>query len=373
MDIITNAKKRKRLPPPPAKAQTLATTNTKKGRRRRSSPKKKKRRRNAAAVSVNEVNPFLAMPGEILTQIATYLENPRDLSAVAMSCCRLRSIALGEPSIWVNLAKKLGYARGITGADMNNLSKTYLVLWSVFEVRNSGAHRIPIVGLVHGVTDPVRLQDVSLTSRILRRFKRLIEDLARSFQEPKLLLMLEGSVSGEGANTSFEPTPFPSNNSTTTTTTTTNVFKRMTTLSDSQIFERASAKWAIGPLGCEISHLEVLEYATHNCFTVVNRKRIKDVPDGGDPIKVSETLVLSFEIGMCGMALTAIHSELKQRAYYVGNDITHGFRGLVTACPAAMEKDDRVVVEKLRKQFAERDTDLEPWCSGALLSFHEKT
>ena len=373
-NTTTNAKKRKRSPP-------QRRTKNNKGRARRG----KKTRGNECTTTTtnvpdpNEDNPFLSLlPPEILTMIVCHLVDPLDISSVGMSCKKLGFIVSGEPSIWANLAKELGYDRGVTGADMNNLSKTYLVLWSVTEVHNSAIRHVPIVGLVHGVMDPVKLRRVPLTMENLRRFKILItkavaslSDVLRLEHLPWAILELLGAEATEdavGDDDDDDDDDQPSDK-----------FEQMTSLSDKELLEGARAQWAIGPLGCRISHMAALEYATHSCVSVVHWKKMRVGNDDDDQPSRQIPFAFagsspgpSFEIEMCGMALTAIHSQLKQRAYYLGDVTRHPFSGVVTACPAAMEKVSGVVVEEMRKEFVERDAEENPWCSGALLCFHEK-
>ncbi len=366
-DDNTSTKKRKRSPP-------QRRTKNNKGRARRG----KKTRGNECITTttnvpdLNEDNHFLWLPPEILTMIMSHLVDPRDISSVGMSCRKLGSIVSGESSIWANLAKELGYDRGITGADMNNLSKTYLVLWSVTEVRGSAIRHVPIVGLVHGVMDPSKLRGVLLTGGNLQRFKRLIRkavaslcDVLRLEHLPWAILELLVPEATEDAVGDYDDDDQPSDK-----------FEQMTSLSDKELLEGARAQWAIGPLGCRTSHMAALEYATHSCVSVVYWKKTQvgdDQPSRQIPLAFAESSPgPSFEIEMCGMALTAIHSQLKQRAYYVGDVTTHPFSGMVTACPAAMEKVSGVVVEEMRKEFVERDAEENPWCSGALLCFHDK-
>lgn len=307
-------------------------------------PPWKKRKKAETALAFT----LLQFPDELLVAIAMEIDDPRDLATLTLTCSRLNAIVATDVSIWERHARKWGYAKGTTIGDLNAIQKSYIVLWSVKQSTPEESKRsIPIVGIVHNVRKPATLRNSPLTAKIFQDYKRRLEAITTTFNPNKEKL----------------DTPLPWGH-----------FGTMTSLGDEKVLKLARIQWVIGPLGFKFSHLQILEYALHHCFSVIKSQDIEVAvtPEGTNPTILKNRLLLAFELGMCGLALTAVHMELKERACYAGHHASPGLNGdLVITCLATVPNPEiKAAIHKLREQFIAIGDDAEqsPWCAGVLLS-----
>lgn len=281
---------------------------------------------------------LMSLPTELLVYIASRLRESKDLMCLSLTCKIFHDIMMGNMVAWSSHAKKLGYAKGIILPSMNLLSKAYLVLWVVEREKGDNPCRsIPIVGIKYNVTDPVVLRNIALPSQILKEFKSRLNVITTA--PYPYYTSHEKEIWGE--------------------------FKTMTSLSDQEIYKRARSRWAIGPLGCNRSHLVILEYMIQHCFSAEILLKGRTLSPGADPLK-EDTIKLKFETGICGMAMSALLAELKCRAYHVGS-IQDVFGDLIAIFPSVSKQMKRTTIQNLRKQYIAIDATEKPWCLCKLL------
>ncbi len=317
---------------------------------------------------------LMSLPTELLEDIASRLRESKDLMCLSLTCKIFHAMMMGNVAVWRSQAKKLGYAKGIIMPTMNLLSKAYLVLWVVESKRNRKPFRpIPIVGIIYNVIDPVELRDIGLPPRILKEFKSRLNAITTSpyphYTKKK------GEIWGE--------------------------FKTMTSLSDQEILKRACSRWAIGPLGINhrCSHLVILEYVIQHCFSAkILPAEIPSLRDstasqgtckicdgpvprfalvkcksniyhqscaylaGLEPL-LKHKILLAFEVGICGMAMSALLAELKCRAYHIGLNLSieDTFGDLIKLFPSVSKRGKRIAILELRKQYVAIDATGNPW------------
>ncbi len=311
---------------------------------------------------------LMSLPTELLEHIASMLRESKDLMWLSLTCKIFHVMMMGNVAVWRSQAKKLGYAKGIIMPTMNLLNKAYLVLWVVESKRGHRFRPIPIVGITYNVTDPVELRNIALPPQILKEFKSRINAITTS-PYPHYTKK-EGEIWGE--------------------------FKTMTSLSDQKILKRACSRWAIGPLGVNDnrSHLVILEYVIQHCFSAkilspqdslachgkcknceMAVPRFALVKIGSDVYHQScahaakiesllkDEILLVFETGICGMAMSALLAELKCRAYHIGLNLSieDTFGDLIKLFPSVSRRGKRKAILELQKQYVAIDATGEPW------------
>ncbi len=275
---------------------------------------------------------LLSLPTELLAHIAGMMRESKDLMCLSLTCKVFHAIMMGNVAVWKSQAKRLGYDKGITMPTMNLLSKAYLVLWVV---ENKPFRPIPIVGITYNVTDPVLLRNIALPPEILEEFKSRINAITTA---PYPYYTKKGKEAwGE--------------------------FKTMTSLSDQEICEQVRSRWAIGPLGNTCSHLVILEYVIQHCFSAKVLPKGRILRQGSKPLS-ENTILLGFETGICGMAMSALLAELKCRAYYIGLNLSieDTFGNLIILFPSVSGRHKRKAIRKLRKLYVAIDATKKPWC-----------
>lgn len=225
---------------------------------------------------------FLVIPHEILFQIASNLGNPIDLFALCMTCKNLYSIIFGEVMVWKRCVNTLGYTGYMTGRDMQNLSDSYLQLWVAENDLYHGTYlSTPIVGIVYGIDDPAKLKHLPLTEAIFDKFKNesetaMVKIKMRESRFPLSRRKFTCTISGNPA----------------------------------AIMENAKPIWAVGPLGLEFIHVDLLSYVISNCFIL--------------KIQKSGQMFACMDLEKCGKTLHAVrcfleeYSGRKIRAFYIG-------------------------------------------------------
>ncbi len=275
---------------------------------------------------------LLSLPTELLAHIACMMRESKDLMSLSLTCKVFHAIMMGNVTVWKSQAKRLGYDKGITMPTMNLLSKAYLVLWVVERKKGQKPFRpIPIVGITYNVTNLVELRNIALPPRILKEFKSRINAIITSYTKE------EKETWGE--------------------------FKTMTSLSDKEICEQVSSRWAIGPLGNTCSHLVILEYVIQHCFSAKVLPKGRILAQGTQPL-LKDTILLGFETGICGMAMSALFAELKCRAYHIGLNLSieDTFGNLIILFPSISGRDKRKALLELRKLYVAIDATEKPWC-----------